>query len=579
VDPIVVPEDLSDLSDDELTELGLQIQERVESLAEEARDSESALAEVENLIEGFDRVNDELTNREVVRAEREERISAALERFGPAEEMQDETDEDEDEDEVEEAAEEEEEGEEVATEEFSIEDQSDEEPEPQVARKPTVAALRARRPAAAAPPAETAPAEGAPLSLRIVASGLADGQEIDPQTLARVVTSKRHAMSNAPSGTFEKITIASSVGDFEDVLGGGPEENFAILQAIRDRQNKARDERNALVASGGNCAPLAPDYSFFRLAEELNPVEECLPVAQAPRGGIRFITPPAFTDAAPGVRVTTEAQDAAGYVSQGGPTPDKPCVAVTCPPVEECRVDAVSRCVRFGNLNYRVFPEQVEAFMKDLAVIFTMTKEVFYLDAIHANSTAVTSTPAYGAVRGMIQDLAVAAANYRRRHHMDPGATLDLLLPSWVAELVYVDMVNDHALGMSKVCGDRTPADEVACALARLGLNVCWYYDSATGAGQAFNGAQAAGPLNDFPTVVQSYLYAPGTFVRLDAGTLDVGLIRDSALNGTNDLELFAEQWIQVCMVGLESIRIAHTLCPDGTAPEPVPPLLCGQIL
>jgi hypothetical protein len=219
-----------------------------------------------------------------------------------------------------------------------------------------------------------------------------------------------------------------------------------------------------------------------------------------------------------------------------------------------------------------VFPEQVEAFLADLGVIFTETKEVFYLDAIDAASTAVTSTPAYGATRGIVQDMAAAAAGYRRRNHMAPDAVLQLMLPSWVAEFVKVDMVNDHSLGLGFLCAS---LDEVACAFTSLNLDVCWYYDSATGAGQAFNDPQGAGPLNPFPSTVVSYLFAPGTFVRLDGGTLDVGLIRDSALNGTNDLQIFSEQWVQVCKVGLESIRLESTLCPDGTAPEPVPPLIC----
>jgi hypothetical protein len=247
-------------------------------------------------------------------------------------------------------------------------------------------------------------------------------------------------------------------------------------------------------------------------------------------------------------------------------------VAVECPAIQECRVDAVSRCVTFGNLNYRVFPEQIAAFLADLSVIFTETKEIFYLDAIDAASTPVTAANAYGATRAVIHDLLVASANYRRRHHMSPTATLQLLLPSWLPELLKVDLVNDHSLGLNFIDADLA---QVNSFFAKANLDVAWYYDSATGAGQAFNGVQAEGELNEFPGTVVSYLFSPGTFVRLDAGTLDVGLVRDSILNGTNDLQLFAEQWIQVCMVGIESLRIEHTLCPSGTAPEPVTPLEC----
>ena len=90
-------------------------------------------------------------------------------------------------------------------------------------------------------------------------------------------------------------------------------------------------------------------------------------------------------------------------------------------------------------------------------------------------------------------------------------------------------------------------------------------------------GLLALGALKDWPEDAVTYLYAPGTFVRLDGGTLDVGLIRDSLLNRTNDLEIFAEEWTQVCKLGIESIKITHQgLCPNGAAPEPDELIVCG---
>ena len=576
MDPIQVPEDLAGLSEDELTQLGLDIQEQVEALAEEAKRDDSKLSELERLVSEFDRVNDELAARESASAEREERVGAVLQRFGPDAEAEAEEAEVEDSEEAEDEDAEAASTEEVveasieetleANEEAAVEAVAELAPAP---RKPVVSALKKSRPVAAepVPVAEEAPAAG--FRSRVSENGLRDGEGIDIKALAELMVDKKRHMTNVPTGTFEKVTLASATVEHPNVLGTGYEENFAILEAVRKRHTQARAEVNALVASGGNCAPLEPDYDFFRLAEAMNPVEACLPTVQVPRGGIRFISPPDFRDAAGGVRVTTEAEDAAGYP----PTAPKPCVAVTCPPIEECRVDVVSQCVRFGNLNFRTFPEQVEAFLADLAVIFSETKEIFYLDAIDAASTAVTAGSTYGAIRSLINNIAIAAANYRRRHHMAPDAVLELFLPSWIAEFVYVDLVNDHSLGLAQICED--PVQTVSCAFATLNLNVCFYYDSATGAGQAFNEAQGAGALNAFPTTVVSYLFAPGTFVRLDGGTLDVGMIRDSALNGTNDVEFFSEEWLQVCFVGLESLRIEHTLCPDGTAPEPVAPIVC----
>lgn len=650
---IDIPQDLKGLSADELTELGTQIRERVEGLADEARESDDTLAEVEGLISSFDAINEELSEREQAAAARSERLDLAMSRFSPADENTEEAaeeapteDVEDDEDEVVEAAEDEvveaaadetveastEDAEEAAvaeeaveeaatedaveasteeeavveaateeeavaeaatdntsTEEFTAEEDTtelvtdgtaeasitDTQPEEGTTvanSNKSVAGLSEHRPDAAAP-RSAAPA-GAGFSARGIGGTITEGQTIDIATLAAAIVDKQRAFKAVPSGPPIYETLAVAAAEYDDSIrvSGDLEGSFSTFRTVAEAHSERVDEDLAVVASGGVCAPLQQDYDFFRLAEEMNPVERALPLAAAPRGGIRYIQPPDFRDAAPGVRITTEDEDAAGYVSQGGPTPDKPCVAVECPPIQECRVDAVSRCVTFGNLNYRVFPEQVQAFLADLSVIFTETKEIFYLDAIDAASTPVTSVQTYSAVRTLIYDLLAASANYRRRHHMRPEATLQVLLPSWLPELLKVDMVNDHALGLNFIDADMRTINSF---FAKANLDVAWYYDSATGASQEFNGPQGVGDLNSFPTTTVSYLFAPGTFVRLDAGTLDVGLVRDSILNGTNDLQLFAEQWIQVCMVGLESLRIEHTLCPDGTAPEAVTPFTC----
>lgn len=649
----IVPEELSALSDDELTALGVQIREAAEALADEAASSDEALTEIERLVAEFDRVNGEVAAREAKAAERADRAAAALSKIGGdvvaddttigeeivvGDDMED-TDEvpdmmaaateealtasagDDDEaegdapeaeavvtaatDDAVEASDDDteaastEDADEVVTEEpaeastdEAVEASIPEEVEETlVAEEPVAAAtdtdtthtlsteddsmsdtpstanLTASRPSGIAPVTEEAPVSGAAL-VASNAAGVPEGTTLDRWALATAITKKRHGMNNASAGSYERIVLATAQSDLPNKVSGGAEENFGVFSSVAQDWKSFRSQQTSLVASGGNCAPLEPSYEFFRLAQPLNPVESALPTVEAPRGGIRFIMPPLWTDAEGGVRVTTEAQDAAGYP----PTEPKPCVTVECPPIEECRVDAVSQCVTFGNLNYRVFPEQVEAFLQDLAVAFTRTKEVHYLDAIDNASTAVTATPAYGATRGVTQTILAAAANYRRRQHMPIDSVLTLMLPSWMVEFIKVDLVNDHALGLGFL---NVGEAEVNAWLASANLDIAWYYDSATGAGQAFDDAQGAGAINPFPTSVVGYLFAPGTFVRLDGGTLDVGIVRDSVLNGTNDLQIFSEQWVQVCMVGLESLRLEISLCPDGTGPEPVLPLDC----
>lgn len=582
---VEIPEDLSTVED--LDTLASNIKAEAERLAEDADPSEETLAEIERLLTSFTAVKAEKKARADAEAERTERLKGALDSFNddePAAEPEAPAEPETPAEPAEAAAAPEAvetaavaptpPAEAPAEAPSSTQEAAVTDPTP----APSVTVLKGAAAEAPTPRVESpaAPAAG------LVASGgfpdKAEGESIDRMELAKAIVSKRHTMSMGSGLNGERISVgrAASEGDF--FLTGSQEANFAVIDRIRKDHAAKVNSETALVAAGGVCAPLEPNYDFFRLAQEMNPVEQALPTANASRGGIRFISPPDFRDASGGVRITTEEQDAAGYVGQDLPdpatnnTPVKPCVRVVCPPVEECRVDAISQCVTFGNLNYRVFPEQVNAFLDDLAVIFTETKEIFYLDAIDAASTEVTFAPSYSATRGITYTLLAAAANYRRRHHMAPDATLELFLPSWVVEFLKVDLINDHSMGLGFLGAGQA---QVAQVFATMDLDITWYYDSATGAGQAFNQAQAEGELNPFPSSVVAYLYAPGTFVRLDGGTLDVGLVRDSILNGTNDLQLFSEEWLQVCMVGLESLRIEISLCPDGTAPEPVVPLDC----
>jgi hypothetical protein len=58
----------------------------------------------------------------------------------------------------------------------------------------------------------------------------------------------------------------------------------------------------------------------------------------------------------------------------------------------------------------------------------------------------------------------------------------------------------------------------------------------------------------DWPATVNFFIYSAGTYVRGDGGTLDLGVVRDSVQNETNDFTLmWTEQFISTCKVGYES--------------------------
>jgi hypothetical protein len=52
----------------------------------------------------------------------------------------------------------------------------------------------------------------------------------------------------------------------------------------------------------------------------------------------------------------------------------------------------------------------------------------------------------------------------------------------------------------------------------------------------------------------------------LDGGTLDLGLVRDSTLNSTNDYKIFLETFEGVAKVGVESLRVTTPVILAGAS-------------
>lgn len=565
MDPFNIPQDLSVLSPEDLADLETAVFERGEALSAEDPTDEN-VAELEQLALAMDAIEADQARRGEEMAARTQRKDAAASRFQRPEEGEDEIDAEvvEVEPTDEEAAEVVAEAEQIAAE--APEAVAASAPAPAVAPAVARSAMAAKRPAAAAPRPQSSGSGF--MAATAHATMMKEGTPFeDPMELATQIAKKRNSFTVIPFGVRDFLPIASGVKEMEHSIGNDAIENFSVL---RDLQVSTP----ALVASGAACAPYAPSYDFFRLAEPQNPMEQGTPVVQAPRGGIRYIVPPAVSAAFGAIDISAQDRDYEEAFEQFESGP-KACLAVTCPAIAESEVSAVSQCVTFDNLNYKVFPEQVAAFLEDVAVQFTSVKEVFYLDFIDTNSTAVTADFGYGASRSLLRDWTLATVAYRKRHGMVRGAPLTVAAPDWALDVLKLDLALDGHEGLSM--WDITDA-QVLAALSARGIVPIWYNDNPTGVtpNQKFNAPQNAGALNPFPTQVFAYIYAPGTFVRLDGGTLDVGLVRDSTLNRTNDLQLFMEEWIGMAKLGFESVRLRSTVCPNGAGPAGVTPVTCA---
>jgi len=369
-------------------------------------------------------------------------------------------------------------------------------------------------------------------------SPLSDMTEVSEAMVRRL-----HGLRNIKGGDGDQHIVASLITSYpqERTLTADTESNNAKIKGVE-----------ALVASGGHSTPFEVRYDIFAFGSTVRPVRDSLPRFQADRGGIRYIVPPVLSDYDNAVGVWTAANDAATSPSPASKT------SLTVAAATETTVatDAVTLQLQFGNLVTRAYPELV-ARHNELALIqHAREAEQYLMSKIGAGSTAITSTSLIGVARDFLVQVGRASAGYRSRHRLDPNAPLRVIAPAWVKDAIQADL----ALAMP---GDGTLAAseaEIEGYLRARNVLITWTID-----GDVF-GAQSAAAMVEFGDTFVWYIFAEGTFLFLDGGTLDVGIIRDSTLVGTNDYKMFIETFEGIAKVGVESLKVTSTISVNGAA-------------
>lgn len=395
--------------------------------------------------------------------------------------------------------------------------------------------------------------EKAPVTITAGADipGFAPGTELpNIRAVAQGLIDRKRGMGRTSGGDGEQHLVASFNTTF-------PENRTLVSNDFEGNSTKISNviSEPALVAAGGLCAPVEVSYDIFGLGELGRPVRDSLAVFSADRGGIRFVTPPTLSYLDGAVSLWT-LQDDIDAASADAPNPVKPCIRVACGTEVTVYTDAIPLCLVFGNLGARAYPELVERHIELGMISHARYAETRLLTRIGALSTAVTSASQLGAARDIFVAVEQAAAAYRNRHRMSPDARLRVIFPEWFKNALRADLTKQipgDGDGATFALADAT----INSWFAIRGIEVTWTLDGESG---QILGSQAAGALNSFPTNVIWYLFAEGTFLFLDGGTLDLGIVRDSTLNGTNDYKIFLETFEGVAKVGIESLKITTQL-------------------
>jgi hypothetical protein len=382
--------------------------------------------------------------------------------------------------------------------------------------------------------------------------GLTAGSKIESMSEVSEAMAKRvHSLRRVNGGDGEQHIVASLTTQYPEsrVLGTDREENSKKIEDVTGPE--------AIMASGGFAAPLEASYDIFGFGTDVRPVKNSLPVFQADRGGVRYLTPPKLSSYANAVGVWTNAMDIEAANNDGTEGDlHKNVLTVGSAQENTAYTDAITLQLQFGNLLTRAFPELI-ARHNELALIqHARIAEINLLSKINAASTQVTTAGTIGFARDFLVNIKRAAAAYRSRHRIDPGTQLRAIVPTWVYDAMSADltlnMPGDDNLGNTR--GD------LNSYLALSNVTLTASLDQNT------FGAQTAGALLEFPDEFTWFLFSEGSFVFLDGGTLDIGIIRDSGLVGTNDYRMFTETFEGLAFVGIESLAITSSIAVNGTA-------------
>ncbi len=380
--------------------------------------------------------------------------------------------------------------------------------------------------------------------------GYTAGSTIDDMNgVAEAMAKRIHTLRRVNGGDGEQHIVASVTTSFPEArtLTTDAESNWNKIQAVTGPE--------ALVASGGHQAPFEVKYDIFGLGTAVRPIRDSLPRFQADRGGIRYIVPPVLADYSGAVGIWTAANDSAETPSPAA----KLSLTVAAASETTVSTDAVTLQLQFGNLLTRAYPELIARHNELGLIQHAREAEGNLLTKIGTASTAVTSTSVVGLARDFLVQLGRAATAYRSRHRLEADAPLRVILPAWIKDAMAADLT----LSMP---GDSTlnAYAEIEGYIASRGINVTYALDVA--GGSAAFAAQDAGAMNEFPDTFVWYMFSEGTFLFLDGGTMDLGIIRDSTLVGTNDYKMFVETFENVAKVGIESLKVTSTINVNGTA-------------
>jgi hypothetical protein len=402
-------------------------------------------------------------------------------------------------------------------------------------------------------------------------SGISPGQKLDDiGQLSRAMARRIEQVTKSGGGDGEQVLVASvrsEIPDSEFLTFGDPIGNREKIEA-KINLDAIKANADPITAAGGCCAPLTTRYDLWGVGDTDRPVKASLAGFGADRGGIRFFEGPTLDAIGAAVGFWTCADDAA--VNAADELTWKVCARVDCPDESESLVQAVTLCLTFGVMQSRVFPEMVTANNRLALVAQARLSESSLLAQIKAQSKAVTGGTVeanLSFLRTLLDTVDRAQAYFRSRHRLAQEVPLRATFPVWMLNAIDADLVRQPPSTAQMADNFGMSQDEVMSFFRDRNINVSWTLDTpypAVNGGGQYAALAGGGAIPGFPANVEWSLSMEGSFLFLDGGQLDLGVIRDSTLVRTNDYQTFTETFESVARIGGEALWVTTPVATTG---------------
>jgi hypothetical protein len=422
--------------------------------------------------------------------------------------------------------------------------------------------------------------------------GVTSGSRLtDMDEVVDAMTRKINAMRGV-SGDGEYVVVASlrrdedTVDEDKMLRRSDPEGNSAKIRKFM-QENGTRD---SLVAAGW-CAPRTPLYDIPGIGSTDTPVADSLATFGVDRGGIVWTEPPSlagvitsmgansFVRWMPGATAGNKSLTGVTGAVATVPADTKPCIDITCGVERSADLIALPLCLCFDLLSSRTNPEFVKASTDLVQVAQAHFKEQWLLaqmfsapGVVSLEAAAVIGTPTtpVGIARDFLTQVRLVASQFRWRNRLSANAQLRLYAPAWLRDAIAADLI-------LQAPGDNTWSTsyaEVDGYLDDANVDVVWYIDDvpvmAAGTPPAGPNAATTAASNfdsyvAFADSAEWLITSPGVFVRMDGGSVDLGVVRTKEDVQKNKFCEFAETFEAVAYMGPQNEANAWAV--RGTTP------------